>query len=477
MALPSSGDLTFAQIQAEFGGATPPADLRSYLKNAGYVVGLGAKIDYAPNVPESGAITLRDFLGAAKNNLAVSLSATSVSGSRPCPPSGNATTDSVTCSVSGGSGSYTYQWYWDSGDTSFTIVSATSATTTFRRLVALDDNFTAYFFCTVTDTVTGFQNSTGFVTASVAGTAATAFSVSLSDYAPSAEVYASGTASVNVTATPSGGGGGNTYAWSKVSGTGGFTASGTTTATLSLSKTYGGAGSGSEYWMCTVTDQWGATAVNYTTVTLSCMAALSASASPSSVSGSTYTPGTATTGTATVTASGGSGGYSYSWAKVSGTTFTINASTSAATGFQKYYGSATSTETATYRCTVTDSQGHTATADVSVSLVAYGAPLSATRSPTSVYGSGTGTNITIYTASTTVTPSGGTAPYTYSWAKFGTIDASFDATSPTAATTTFHRHGAGGDTTYSQDWRCTVTDAASNTVTVDVYAQVDCTSE
>ena len=62
MALPSSGNLSLSEIEAEFGGATPPGNLRAYLKGAGYVTAS----DYAPNVPSSGTIRVRDFLGAYK---------------------------------------------------------------------------------------------------------------------------------------------------------------------------------------------------------------------------------------------------------------------------------------------------------------------------------------------------------------------------------------------------------------------------
>lgn len=62
MALPSSGVMTLAMIQAEFGG-TNPISLSEYYKGGAYVTAT----DIAPNVPASGAISLLNFRGAAKN--------------------------------------------------------------------------------------------------------------------------------------------------------------------------------------------------------------------------------------------------------------------------------------------------------------------------------------------------------------------------------------------------------------------------
>lgn len=62
MALPASGVMTLAMIQAEFGGANP-ISLSEYYKGGAYVTAS----DVAPNVPTSGAISLSNFRGASKN--------------------------------------------------------------------------------------------------------------------------------------------------------------------------------------------------------------------------------------------------------------------------------------------------------------------------------------------------------------------------------------------------------------------------
>ena len=64
MTLPLSGPISLSDIQAEFGG-TDPIGLKEYYKGGAYVL----TTDYAPNVPTSGPISLRNFYGAKKNAL------------------------------------------------------------------------------------------------------------------------------------------------------------------------------------------------------------------------------------------------------------------------------------------------------------------------------------------------------------------------------------------------------------------------
>lgn len=72
---------------------------------------------------------------------------------------------------------------------------------------------------------------------------------------------------------------------------------------------------------------------------------------------------TVITNPATVTPAGGLGPYTYSWARISGTYGTANSPTSATTTFYATPPSNT-IQTSVFRCTVTDSLGSTATADV-----------------------------------------------------------------------------------------------------------------
>lgn len=82
-------------------------------------------------------------------------------------------------------------------------------------------------------------------------------------------------------------------------------------------------------------------------------------------------------------------------------------------------------------------------------------------SPTTVGGAGTGPG-TVTSSSVTAIASGGTPPYTYSWARY-TGDASISADSGTSATTTFSANLGINDSTSAQ-FVCNVTDSVAATV-------------
>jgi hypothetical protein len=107
-----------------------------------------------------------------------------------------------------------------------------------------------------------------------------------------------------------------------------------------------------------------------------------------------------------------------------------------------------------------------------------GTAFAATANPTSVVGRTAGAGSTT-TGSTTVTASGGTAPYTYAWALIAHDHPTTSPTinSPTLATTTFSQANMDDNTTYTATFRCTVNDSAAHSTTVDVAARfVDRTS-
>ena len=84
--------------------------------------------------------------------------------------------------------------------------------------------------------------------------------------------------------------------------------------------------------------------------------------------------------------------------------------------------------------------------------------------------SGFGTGVK-YTASTTATPSGGLAPYTYSWTIYDAHGATGapTATSSTSATTTFNATIGGPGEVWAGTFRCRVRDSAGRSV--DVYLE------
>lgn len=81
---------------------------------------------------------------------------------------------------------------------------------------------------------------------------------------------------------------------------------------------------------------------------------------------------------------------------------------------------------------------------------------------------------TATTNTVTVTPSGGTAPYTYAWTLLesdGAVEPT--ATAPASATTAFVQTSMSPGNIYSSEWRCTVTDSSTPalTATCDVTAR------
>jgi len=194
----------------------------------------------------------------------------------------------------------------------------------------------------------------------------------------------------SATANASGGSSPYTYSWSPSGGTN-ATASGLSAGT----------------YICTVTDKNGCTSTDTVTVVVPV-------AITGSVTGTTSASCGSSNGSATISASGGTGALTYSWAPSGGTNSTAN---NLAAG--------------TYTCTVTDANGCTKTITAAISNT--GGPSVTSVSTNPLCNGGTG--------SATVTASGGTGPYTYSWSPSGGTNAT--ATGLTAGTYT-----------------CTVTDAS-----------------
>lgn len=91
----------------------------------------------------------------------------------------------------------------------------------------------------------------------------------------------------------------------------------------------------------------------------------SAYCTPDYIFNGRYGPGSITTDPTTVGYTGGIGTVTFSWAKVSGDTFTVNSPTAGTTTFTVSVG-AYATKSAVYRCTATDGSGAFDTADVSL---------------------------------------------------------------------------------------------------------------
>lgn len=96
--------------------------------------------------------------------------------------------------------------------------------------------------------------------------------------------------------------------------------------------------------------------------------------------------------------------------------------------------------------------------------------LTASASPTSLYEQSPGPGA-ITTDTVTITPSGGTGPYTYAWAYLSGY-VSFTVSSATAAAVDFTSLSLNPGQSRSGVWRCTVTDNVAATFEVDVAITV-----
>lgn len=155
MTLPSSGPLTLADIQGEFGGSNP-ISLSEYYAGGGLVPS-GTTGTYGA-VPSSGAISIQNFYGTSNAvPLSISISPSSLYNSRT--GSGSLTSSPATGTASGGTGPYTYAWTYVSGN-SYTINSPSSATTTFTTSLTAGQLKSGVYRCTVTDSLSATASAT-----------------------------------------------------------------------------------------------------------------------------------------------------------------------------------------------------------------------------------------------------------------------------------------------------------------------------
>jgi hypothetical protein len=143
MALPSSGPLSLADIQGEFGGSNP-ISLSEYYAGGGLVPS-GTTGTYGA-VPSSGTISIQNFYGTQK--FSISGGSTFVDGSDTRLGAGSKTVTTSSASagtIVGGTAPFSYLWEYVSGDT-FSPNTSTSSSTTFSK------NMTVSIGQTVTNT-------------------------------------------------------------------------------------------------------------------------------------------------------------------------------------------------------------------------------------------------------------------------------------------------------------------------------------
>ena len=340
----------------------------------GYTVdGVDLNTRYAPLSAGSAALPTKYVIssGADLNTLFAAANTTTVTvGTQPGnvsgsaaagDPSGTVTSNTTTCAGSGGTGSYSYKWTIASG--SATLTAPNSATTGVTGTVDANSTSTGTMYCTISDGISSAQTNT--VDWSLQNTS---LPVSISTQPGNVSGSAAagdptGTVTSNTTTVVAANGTGSyTYQWYIASGSGvSFTAGTSATTGVTGSVDANSTSSGTMY--CTVTDSSGST-VNSNTVDWSLQNTtipVSISTQPSNVSGSVAAgnpSGTVTSGTTSVTAANGYGSYSYQWKLASGSGVSFTTPTSASTAVTGTVN-ASSTNSGTMYCVVTDSSGGT----------------------------------------------------------------------------------------------------------------------
>lgn len=267
------------------------------------------------------------------------------------------TTNGITASGSGGMPGYTYSW--SIAGSGITINNPSSATTSFTANVGTNSTVTGTATCTITDasfntvtrTASVILQNTGYPTLNGS---ASPTSVSGTVVSSSSTTVTSGSTSV----TPSGGNGSNSFHWT-ISGS--FTANSPNSAATTFSQALGPGGSSSGTATCTITSGDGQTKTVTVSVSLtntgSSYTAVSATVNIDSAfgTGASGAGGASTTPATVVTGHNGTGSYSFSWTRISGSTLiSVNSPSSGTTVFTSAGQTNNTVIDATFRCTVSD---------------------------------------------------------------------------------------------------------------------------
>jgi hypothetical protein len=301
--------------------------------------------------------------------------------------------DAVTAVATGGTAPLAFSWAKLSGG-SISADTPGAAQTAFTASGLLDgETRSAVFRCTVTDA--HGLTATADVTVTIQRLSVPQLSAPAST---SLQINTASGTTAAVTATVSGGVAPYAFQWARLSGSTAITAGTPGSNTTSFTATGLTAGQTvSATFRCTVTDWFGNTATADVVVTVSRYAALSASVSDTTPTGSAAST-TVQTNLVSCNASGGVSPYDYSWTRVSGSSaITATAPTSASTRFKSTTVPAGGSQSAVFKCTVTDDLGQVvSTSNCTVVLTnttATGATFSPAAGTYSVGDNGANTNV------------------------------------------------------------------------------------
>lgn len=262
------------------------------------------------------------------------------------------TSNSVSAIASGGTPGYSYSWSCTGG---ITVDSPSSATTTFSATVIPQGGTSGTATCTISDSASGTFDVSTSVGLGNAGFPTLSASIGGSASGSAASGSTVNVTSNSVTCTPSGGQTPDGFSWSC---TGSISADNPSSATTTFSKLLGPGGSASGTATCSVSSADGQSTSATCGVSLANTgSSLSVSVDDGGPFGSdpSNTSATVTTNLVHATGHGGSGSYSYSWARIDGDSRIAATNPSgSATAFQSTSMPSNSELSATFRVTVSD---------------------------------------------------------------------------------------------------------------------------
>lgn len=365
----------------------------------------------------------------------------------------------ATATAKGGIPPYTYSWaHTGAGRT--TISNGAIAAPTIGVTLGAGENGTDYWDLTVKDSAA--KSVTGRLSLSFGVPAVLKLTLPATVAALDATAANKGVSSATVNGlTVSGGSGGNTYLWTRLSGTRSTALTPTSStgpgirATLTLGERV------AEDWQLTVTDDVGHTASAHTTVTFEYPGeALVGSFTPTSKVVNVNDPGVVTGQLSPLNVTGGVPPYRYSWAHIGG----IGQGTLSNTDGSNPTFTTTAVQgtnvTDTYRVTITDSFGTVSAASTSTQVITPDV-LSATMTATRTLFA-TAASKGLATGAMVLTPAGGRGPYTYVWSRVsGSRAVISDITIPNATISAVLELGE----TFQETWQVVINDTVGHSLT------------
>lgn len=277
------------------------------------------------------------------------LSVTLPSGTLSATSAPGTVSASTTATASGGFSPYTFSWTRLTGSV-IAIGSPSSASSSFSTTLSSPGQSVSEQF-KVTATDSAGSTATATLTVTLSTPAAPPVVASVSPSAVTGSLNNPGTGTASATASASGGTPPFTYSWSRLTGSR-ISVSGGQNATFSAS--LGWSENFTESFRMTATDSLGTVGTKDVAVTFTTPAAMSVWADTSDVNTPSWIQSSC------AHPSGGTGGYTYSWSKLSGPS-TINITSGATSQCASIAGSSTTAlcwASATFQVTVTDSGGN-----------------------------------------------------------------------------------------------------------------------